>query len=76
MFSCLIKAIRRKSLHNQSKFVINLGVSFLSLNRWENEKAVLKLCKLKLINDFCVTLNAQPPYNDIYVSKSDNIGTE
>ena len=30
------------------------GVSFSTVNRWENGRSVPKLCKLKLINQFCI----------------------
>jgi len=49
----MIKFIRRKSLLSQNDFAQALGVSFSTVNRWENGKAVPQLCKLKLINDFC-----------------------
>ena len=52
-----IKMIRRKSLLSQSDFAKELGVSFSTVNRWENGKAIPKLCKLKLINTFCIAHN-------------------
>ncbi len=56
-FSDTIKTIRRKSLLSQSDFAQILGVSFSTVNRWENGKSVPKLCKLKLINNFCTERN-------------------
>ena len=64
-FSDAIKMIRRKSLLSQSDFANELGVSFSTVNRWENGKAIPKLCKLKLIKNFCITLwyYISLPYN-------------
>ncbi|MFG6393115.1 MAG: helix-turn-helix domain-containing protein [Lachnospiraceae bacterium] len=74
-FSDLIKIIRRKSLLSQSDFANEIGVSFSTVNRWENGKAVPKLCKLKLIKDFCVKHNI--PFDvDTYVSGNDKTGME
>ena len=53
-FTDTIKFIRRKSLLSQNDFAQALGVSFSTVNRWENGKSVPKLCKLKLINQFCI----------------------
>lgn len=53
-FADTIKSIRRKSLLSQNDFAHALGVSFSTVNRWENGKSVPKLCKMKLINDFCI----------------------
>jgi putative transcriptional regulator len=52
-FDETIKSIRRKSLLSQSDFAKALGVSFSTVNRWENGKAAPKLCTLKLLNTFC-----------------------
>ena len=53
-FADTIKFIRRKSLLSQNDFAQALGVSFSTVNRWENGRSVPKLCKLKLINQFCI----------------------
>lgn len=52
-FCNAIKEIRRKSLLSQIDFAKEIGVSFSTINRWENGKAVPKICKLKLIKEFC-----------------------
>ncbi len=54
-FSETIKFIRRKSLLSQKDFAKALGVSFSTVNRWENDRAIPKICKLKLINEFCIS---------------------
>ena len=48
-----IKDIRRKCLLNQSEFADARGVSFSTVNRWENEKAIPNYQALKKIKDFC-----------------------
>ena len=35
-----IKDIRRNCLLNQTEFADAIGVSFSTVNRWENEKAI------------------------------------
>lgn len=72
-FSDAIKTIRRKTLLSQSDFAKEIGISFSTVNRWENGKAVPKLCKLKLIKDFCVKHNI--PF-DIDACVSENDKTE
>ena len=74
-FSESIKTIRRKSLLSQSDFANEIGVSFSTVNRWENGKAVPKLCKLKLIKDFCVQHNILFDV-DTYISGKDKTGME
>ncbi len=53
-FSSLIKTIRRKTLLSQNDFAKEIGVSFSTVNRWENDKAIPKLYKLKSIKSFCI----------------------
>ena len=48
-----IKSIRRKCLLSQSGFADALGVSFSTVNRWENGKATPNYQALKKIKDFC-----------------------
>lgn len=48
-----IKSIRRKCLLNQTEFADSIGVSFSTVNRWENEKAIPNYQALKKIKDFC-----------------------
>lgn len=48
-----IKEIRGKCLLSQNDFAEEIGVSFSTVNRWENGKALPKISKLKLIHDFC-----------------------
>lgn len=48
-----IKYIRHKCLLNQTEFAKVLGVSFTTVNRWENEKAIPNYQALKKIKIFC-----------------------
>lgn len=48
-----IKRIRHKCLLNQTEFAKALGVSFSTVNRWENGKATPNFQALKKIKDFC-----------------------
>ena len=51
--SSKIKEIRRNCLLTQTKFAKALGVSFSTVNRWENEKSTPNHQALKKIKDFC-----------------------
>ena len=53
-FDKMIKFIRKKSLLSQNAFAEALGVSFSTINRWENGKSVPQIGMLKCINEFCV----------------------
>ena len=48
-----IKDIRRKSLLSQMEFADKIGVSFSTVNRWENGKTVPNYQALKKIKKFC-----------------------
>ena len=48
-----IKDIRVKSLLSQADFAKELGVSFSTVNRWENGKANPNFKALKKIKEFC-----------------------
>ena len=48
-----IKSIRRACILSQLDFSKEIGVSFSTVNRWENNKAVPKYQALKKIKDFC-----------------------
>lgn len=52
-----IKGIRRKCLLSQLDFANELGVSFSTVNRWENNKAIPNYQALKKIKGFCVKNN-------------------
>lgn len=48
-----IKTLRRKCLLSQTDFAEALGVSFSTVNRWENGKAIPNYQTLKKVKDFC-----------------------
>lgn len=48
-----LKEIRRKCLLSQSEFAEELGISFSTVNRWENNKSTPNYQTLKKIRDFC-----------------------
>lgn len=50
----ILRYIRKKSLLSQNAFAEVLGVSFSTINRWENGKAVPQIGMLKRINEFCL----------------------
>ena len=52
-----IKEIRIKSLLSQEDFAKEIGVSFSTVNRWENGKAVPGFKALKKMKDFCANNN-------------------
>lgn len=52
-FHTVIKNIRLNSFLSQTEFAEKLGVSFTTVNRWENGKAVSNLKARKAIDDFC-----------------------
>ena len=52
-FHTVIKNIRLNSFLSQTEFAEKLGVSFTTVNRWENGKAVPNLKARKAIDDFC-----------------------
>lgn len=51
--SSVIRDIRRKSLLSQTDFADQVGVSFSTVNRWENGKASPNYKALKSIKAFC-----------------------
>ena len=53
----ILRYIRKKSLLSQNAFAEVLGVSFSTINRWENGKAVSQISMSKRINEFCLANN-------------------
>lgn len=48
-----IKEIRLNSLLSQIEFAKAVGVSFSTVNRWENDKAAPNFQTIKRIRNFC-----------------------
>ncbi len=52
-FALDIKRIRRRAFMTQETFAKELGVSCVTVNRWETGKAKPNLKTMKLIDDYC-----------------------
>ena len=52
-FSEDIKRIRRKAFLTQEDFAKEIGVSFATVNRWENKQALPSKLAVKSFLDFC-----------------------
>lgn len=53
-FSSEVKKARLSSFMNQTEFAQALGVSFTTVNRWENGKAQPNLRAMKALKAFCL----------------------
>ena len=63
-----IRDIPIKSLLSQADFAKELGVSFSTVNRWENGKALPNFKALKKLKDFCARNEINFNF-DMYISK-------
>lgn len=52
-FSAEIKSFRLSCLMNQTEFGKALGVSFTTVNRWENAKARPNIKAMKALKKYC-----------------------
>lgn len=52
-FSASIKRVRKEALMTQKQFAEALGVSFTTVNRWENRKMLPAFSTIKTIDAFC-----------------------
>lgn len=68
-FSSLFKKNRRKTLLSQNDFSKEISVSFSTANRRKNDKAIPKLCKLKLFKSICI-MHAIPFDIDDYLTEN------
>ena len=53
-FSSEVKKVRLSSFLNQAEFAKTIGVSFTTVNRWENGKAQPNLKAMKALKSFCI----------------------
>lgn len=53
-FSSEIKKVRLSCFLNQAEFAKAIGVSFTTLNRWENGKAMPNIKAMKPLKQFCI----------------------
>ena len=65
-----VRIIRCNCLLSQQEFADVLGVSFSTVNRWENGKAVPNYQKIKKLLDFCKNNNV--PFTIILQEWQDN----
>lgn len=75
-FSESIKLLRKKALLSQEEFAKELGVSVISINRWENGRTKPNLTAMKAIKAFCMKNNL--PYEvieDKWIGYSEEITT-
>ncbi len=56
----LIREIRQHLALSQEKFAARLGVSFRTVNRWENGRAVPSPMAMKLLEDMLIQLAESP----------------
>lgn len=66
-----IKKIRINSLLSQIEFAEALGVSFSTVNRWENDKVTPNFQTIKRIRDFCKLNNTEFTLNISNIKKGD-----
>lgn len=52
-FSESVKTLRQNCLLSQEAFAKELGVSFATVNRWENGKTQPTYKTLRMIDDYC-----------------------
>lgn len=60
-YTIILKRMRQQSLLSQKDFADAIGVSFSTVNRWENGKNIPNFKDLKKISDYCYTQNI--PFN-------------
>ena len=63
-FSEKIKTIRKASYLSQESFSKEIGVSFSTVNRWENEKSLPNYTAMKQIIVFCESHSIPSPFED------------
>lgn len=52
-FSEKVKLVRQKLMLSQEDLARELGISFATVNRWENSKTEPNYIKQRLFHDFC-----------------------
>lgn len=63
-FAEFIRHIRKKTLYSQESFAKEIGVSFSTVNRWENGKSKPGYAALKQIKSFCEKNNITISYEE------------
>lgn len=70
-FSAEIKNFRLSCLMNQTEFANALGVSFITVNRWENGRARPNIKAMKALKRYCAEHDL--PYEPLEKSWRENI---
>ena len=60
-----IKYIRKLSYLSQESFAKEIGVSFSTVNRWENGKSKPNYAAMKRITTFCAQNSIQVSFDDL-----------
>ncbi len=55
----ILKQLRKRCLLSQSDFAEEVGVSFSTVNRWENGRAIPNYKTLKRIKEYCDSNNIE-----------------
>ncbi len=63
-FGARVKVVRAQLNLSQEGFAHALGVSFATVNRWENGKTTPSRLALKLFDQFCEDMSAQGKINE------------
>ena len=63
-FAEKIKAIRKTTFLSQESFAKEIGVSFSTVNRWENMKSLPNYAAMKQITVFCENHSLPAPFED------------
>ena len=67
----MVKAIRAELKISQEDLARDLGVSFATVNRWENDKAAPSRLAKSQLKSFCKSKNIQESLNEIEVGRSE-----
>ncbi|MFV0503725.1 MAG: helix-turn-helix domain-containing protein [Lachnospirales bacterium] len=71
-FDLKIREIRIKCLLSQADFAKKIGVSFSTVNRWENNKAVPNYQTLTKIKNFCISEGLTFEYEHVEDNNENN----
>ena len=75
-FQEAIKSLRQSQFLSQEAFAKELGISFTTVNRWENGKAKPTYKTMKLINDYCKKLGIEFDINAALTTDNEGVSTD
>lgn len=67
----IIKRIRTSASLSQGAFAKEIGVSFATVNRWENDKASPSISAVKRISEFCESKGIHFDIQEIWEETND-----